>query len=481
MNQKSELTQKTSLKQHLSPVQVQFVRLLEMSGAEIEDAVRDALEENPALEAVGDDDITDRESESSEGVNEETFSESAEQLQAADYGDEDEVPPYLSGASNLPDEGVAAYVMEQHHDSPSLMESLNAQLDVVDAPVRDVAIARHLIGYLDDNGRLSRSLRDIADDLTLATGIDFSRNDLLPALDIIRYELEPPGLGAFDLRECLLIQLRRRQPMSLPLKAATEIVEHNFDLFTKKHFDKLRTTLGVDRQVLDSALDIIRSLDPKPGSSLVDEGASKAAHITPDFIVTPVDGQPDRFSVTLNQRVPALAVEQSFMVEPRDSAARMFVRRCRDEANTFISLIRRRSDTLMAVMQAIVRVQHRFFETEDESDLRPMILNDLSEMTGFDRSVISRATSGKYVATPGGVYPLKMFFNDRPTEDGETSSSQVAAALRRLIDNEDKHRPLSDEALTAALNELGYGLARRTVTKYRERNNIPVARLRKES
>ena len=478
MKVKTDISQQTALRTHLSPQQVRFVRLLEMSGPEIEEVVRNELDDNPALEAK-DEELPAPETDSFEGEGD-SYDETSEQMQAADYGNEDDIPAHLLHPSGNNDEDGFSSWIEQHRNSPSLIDSLNEQLDFIDAPPRDIAIARYLLGYLDDNGRLSRSLNDIADDISIATGATVTRKDLIPALDIIRYQLDPPGLGAVDLRECLLIQLRRRQPKTLAVRAAQEIIEDNFDLFTKKHLDKLKSVLGVDKEVVDEALDIIRSLDPKPGGSQGDAISNRLSHITPDFFVESVDGEPGRFSVTLNQRLPELAVEQSFLVEANDKTSRKFIRSKRDEANTFISLIKRRSDTLLAVMKAIVTIQHKFFETEDSASLRPMILNDINDLTGFDRSVISRATSNKYVATPGGVYPLKMFFNDTPTEDADTSSSEIVAELKKIIDGEDKKRPLSDRVLTDMLNEKGYGLARRTVTKYREKNNIPVARLRKE-
>lgn len=479
MKPKTELSQKSALRTHLAPGQVQFVRLLEMNGPEIEEAVRNELADNPALSEVPTESADDGEvpTTTADGGN---FTETAEQMQAADYADVDDMPMFLAEARGRHN-GNSARGMLPVSGGSSLIEWLDEQLDTTPGDSRDIAVARYLTGYLDGNGRLARSLREIADDITIATGIEVTRDDLRPALDIIRYELDPPGLGAVDLRECLLIQLRRLRPKTLAFRVAEEIVEHYFDLFTKKHFDKIRAALGIDRVAVDEAVDVIRSLDPKPGSGFSDDISSKATHITPDFYVAPVDGMPGRFSVSLNQHLPGLAVEKSFAVDPPDSDSRMFVRRRRDEANSFISMIRRRSETLLTVMQAIVNVQRRFFETEDEADLRPMILNDLARMTGLDRSVISRATSGKYVATDSAVYPLKMFFNDNPTADNDTSSSQIIAALREIIDGENKRHPLSDRALAEALLQRGYDLARRTVTKYREKINIPVARLRKET
>lgn len=478
MKQKTGLgqTQQQALGQHLSPQQVRFVHLLEMSGPEIEEAVRAELDENPALEATDSLDDAGYDDAGAEAA----FSESAEQVQAADYGNEDDTPAYLLHAANSSRDDRPEYNIDQNQQWLSLDEWLNDQLNMVEAPSRDVAFARYIVGNLDANGRLTRSLKEIAEDISIASGHDVTRADLLPAMEIIRTQLDPAGVGAVDLRDCLLIQLRRKQPKTLALRAAEEIIEDNFDLFSKKHLDRLQAALGVSKETLDEALAIIRTLDPKPGSSLNDASENRTVHITPDFIVTPVEGDEHRFSVALNQHLPELAVEKTFLVNHEDPATQLFIRRKRDEANTFKDLIRRRSDTLLAVMQAIVAIQHRFFETDNPAEIRPMILKDVAARTGLDQSVVSRATSNKYVATPSGTYPLKMFFNDNPTDDSMTSTAEIVAELRRLIDGEDKRRPLSDQALTDALNNKGYHLARRTVTKYREKENIPVARLRKE-
>ena len=483
MEIKTDISQRQSLSTRLSPQQVRFVRLLEMTGAEFEDAVRNELDENPALEAE-DETVHDDEALSSFTDNE-AYTETSEQLQAADYRGEDDIPSYLLRDPSVNfggrEDSYLDYLTENDRQWPSLIEYLGEQLDTVDADSHDVALARYLTGYLDSNGRLSRSLTDIAEDISLATGRIVKRADLLPALDIIRYQLDPPGVGASDLRECLLIQLQRRQPKTLPLRIAEEIIDSYFDLFTLKHFDKIQTALGVDKEALTEAIAIIRSLDPKPGSSLSSGATDKLSQITPDFFVQPDGEDSHRFTVVLNSRTPNLAVEQSFLVDPEDKAARMFVRRKREEANTFIGLARRRSQTLLTVMEAIVRLQTPFFQTEDPATLKPMILDDISRLTGLDRSVISRATSGKYVATPGALYPLKIFFNDNPFEDSDTSSTQIIEELKKIISAEDPRHPFSDRILTEKLNKQGFALARRTVTKYREKLGIPVARLRKET
>lgn len=465
-----KLEQKQRLGQQLSPQQVRFVRLLEMSGPEIEEEVRHELDDNPALE-VSDSDADDIQAES--------FGESSDDMQAADYGSPDDIPEYLLHARNHSADDPSPR-REQSEDSPTLVEDLNRQLDMVESNPRLMALARYLTGYLDDNGRITRSLSAVADDIAINLGVEVTRSELAEALDIIKYRLDPPGVGAVDLRECLMIQLKRKTPKTLPLRAAEEIITDNFDLFSKRHFDRLKAALGVDDETFDSALKIIRGLDPKPGSSHTGSDNLASAHITPDFTVLPMDDEQDRFSIIINQHIPALSIQESFKIDAGNQTDRVYIRKKRDEAGTFISLIERRSRTLMAVMKAIVAIQHQFFITENPADLRPMILKDISNATGLDLSVISRATSNKYVATQGGIYPLKMFFNDRPVEDSDLSSAEIAEALRTMIDEEDKKHPLSDRVITDKLNEKGYPIARRTVAKYREKLEIPVARLRKE-
>ena len=472
MKNRTDIMQHTELRTTLSPQQVQFVRLLEMNAPEFEQRVADELDNNPALENA------EWSDEGSGSVAEDTKDDAHITSANEDDFDDDGDSAVLTGRR---DANSVRPVWNEGRGTVSLLDALDEQLDIVDAPERDVAVAKYLVGYLDGNGRLSRSLRDIADDISISTGHPVDREDLVPALDIIRYQLDPPGLGATDLRECLLIQLKRREPKTLALRVATEIIRDYFDLFSLKHYDRIQSALGIDNDTLVAAIDTIRSLDPKPGAGFVDDVADKVSHITPDFYVAPVEGSPGRFTVSLNQYIPELAVEQSFLVDDINPEAALFKKSKRRDAQNFIALVRRRNTTLMAVMQAIVKLQRRFFETEDKADLRPMILNDVAELTGLDRSVISRATSGKYVATLANTYPLKIFFNDNPTDDPDgASSSEIFVRLQELIDNEDKHRPLSDRILTDLLNEQGYNIARRTVTKYREKNNIPVARLRKE-
>lgn len=471
-------TQEQKLQQRLTPMQVQFVRMLEMTGPEVEDEVRRAVDENPALEVADPD--TSRLDEDGEN----DFIETAEDMCLADYPNEDETPSYRLEARNYsPDDDY--YEPTAVASDGNLIENLTEQLAEYDLSERQLAIADQIIGNLDDNGYLTRTELAIADDLAFKVGIDADVKEVRQVLEIVR-SLDPAGVGAIDLRDCLLLQLRRR-PTSVDTKTAIEIVAHYFDLFSKKHYDRLASALGISEENLRDAIDLICSLNPKPGGQVGDDIAEeRARHIIPDFNVE-VDG--DSITLTLLNNIPDLQIEESFNREWRDLPATMrrgereamaFIKQKHDEAAGFIKVLKMRQETLYRVMRAIVHLQHDFFLTDDESLLRPMILKDVAALTDYDLSVISRATAGKYVTTAHGIYPLKFFFNERPKEDEDTSSHEILAAIKEIIAGEEKKRPLSDEQITAALTSRGYDIARRTVAKYREKLGFPVARLRKQ-
>lgn len=471
---KLSLTQK--LQQRLSPLQMRFVRLLEMNGPEIEEEVRREVDDNPALEVV-----TDGPEPSAEG----DFNESSEDLQLADYRNEDEIPSYRFEARNRSRDDAYFEPVAVAEES-SLSESLMEQLAETDVTPLDLQIARYIIGNLDDNGYLTRTLDQILDDLAINAGIEVDMDHLRELVRRVR-ALDPPGICAYDLRDCLALQLRRLAPTDAR-NLALEIVDHYFDVFSLRHFDRLAAMLGVSKEQLREAVDIIRTLNPKPGGQVGgNTGDDKLRHIIPDFNIE-TDG--DKLTLTLVNNLPELTIEESYVsdgnefmagsTERNRKDAQAFITRKREDATEFIDLLRLRQETLYRVMEAILKYQHDFFMTEDESKLRPMILKDIAAMTGYDLSVISRATAGKYVATPGGIYPLKFFFNEKVNADEDSSSREILAVIREIIDAEDHHDPLNDDALMQKLAERGYDLARRTVAKYRERLGIPVARLRKQ-
>lgn len=475
MKEALKLSLAQKMQQRLSPMQMRFVKMLEMNGPEIEEEVRTELDDNPALEIV--DDIPLKDNDPS------TFDESAEQLQMADYKNEDEIPSYRLEARNHSVNDTYYEPVAVASDN-SLMDYLIQQLAETDISDQDMVIANYIIGNIDDNGYLTRTLSQLLDELAFNIGIEISIERLREIFNRIR-QLEPAGVCALDLRDCLVLQLKRL-PDTDDNRLALEIVDHYFDIFSLRHYDRLVNMLNVSKEQLQRAIDVVKSLDPKPGSHFGGSEEDRLRHIIPDFNVE-VDG--DTLTLSLLNNIPELGIEKSFTLDEvnqsgtysRNEEAQLFIKRKRDEASDFIELLRVRQETLFKVMSAIVNWQREFFITEDENKLRPMILKDIAKVTGYDLSVISRATAGKYVATSGGIYPLKFFFNERVTDtDDDTSIREILTAIKDLIDNEDSHHPLNDDALARLLHEKGYDIARRTVAKYRERLNIPVARLRKD-
>lgn len=471
---KQTLAQKQQ--QRLMPMQVQFVKLLEMTAPEVEDEVRHALDENPALE------VADENSESDTDAN---FNESSDQLLDADYANEDDIPSYRLNARNYsPDDDD--YEPMAIDSSDTLIDELTRQLNELELTEKQHNIAQYIIGNIDDNGYLTRTLREIIDDLEINVGLDITTEEAKDVYDIVR-SLDPPGIAAIDLRDTLLLQLKRLEPSPI-VNIATEIIRDYYDFFAKRHNDKLQSALNISSNELNQALNVIRALNPKPGAIFGSSGINEALkQVAPDFAID-VDGE--RISISLTTNYPDLAIEQSFNIDTldkrpianeRDREARLFIKQKHDEAAQFINVLKLRNESLFKVMQAIVSIQKDFFITEDVEKIKPMILKDIANITGQDLSVISRATSGKYISTRSGIYPLKMFFSERPNEDDDTSVHQILAALKSIIDSENKLSPYSDEDIKSLLAEKDIVIARRTIAKYREKLGIPVARLRKDT
>lgn len=459
--------------QTLTPMQLQFVHVLEMTGPELEEEVRRVLDENPALEvAEGDESVPIQDTE---------FNETPDQLQLADYSDEDEIPHYRLEMRNYsPD---SPYYEPVAVAGDTIIDSLQGQLAEHDLNDSDRMVANYIIGSIDTNGYMTRSANEIANDLAFQEGVDVSVEDVRRMWKLVR-TLEPAGIGAVDLRDCLLLQLRRLPDSHAPaVDLAVSVVSDYFDLFSRMRYDKLSSALNVTEDELKAAIDVIRTLNPKPGSAFAAAGDDeRLRQISPDFAV---ECEGHNITVTSLSRVSKLQIESSFsgdisVPQRLGENATRFVRQRRDEAQNFIQVLDMRNTTLYRVMVAIVKLQREFFETGDVARIRPMILKDVAEETGYDLSVISRATAGKYVATVSGVYPLKYFFNERPVDGADASSHELLEALKAVIDGEDKQHPLSDRAITDLMNEKGYGVARRTVTKYREKAGIPVGRLRRK-
>lgn len=478
---KESLSQATELSQQLSlsPLQVQFARALEMTGPEFEDDVRRAVDENPALEADTDDALLPLDDN---GRPSGEFAESADQIQRADYRNDDDAPAWSRASADDDAPGAETFAEAA---GETLLESLMSQIAELQLSDREKALAEYVAGDIDDNGYLTRTPRQIANDLTFNVGVETSADEIERIADLIR-GFEPPGVGAVDLRQALMLQLERLDPSSEAVADAMTIARDHFDLFTRKHFDRIAPASGIAPERVGAALDLLRSLNPKPGASFGrDRAQERLRHITPDFEVEPDPS--GRLTLSMGNSIPRLRVEASFAADDivvgrkRDAdAALAFIRRKRDEALDYIRAARMRQETLWNVMTAILKLQKEFMTSGNPTDLKPMILKDVAALTGYDLSVVSRATAGKYVATPHGVYPLKYFFNERPKEELDASSHEILEALRKVIEAEDKRSPLSDQAIAERLQADGYDIARRTVTKYRERLGLPVARLRRE-
>lgn len=474
---KPTLQQQQELKQlqRLTPMQVQFVRMLEMTGPELEGEVNRALDEMPALEIAENQGVT---------PDNDDFNETAEQVQLADYGNDDDIPSYMLDARNR-SVNDTYYTPVAVNDELTLAEDLTRQLSELPLSPRQLTIANYIIGNLDSNGYLKRTPEAIADDITFTESVETEAAEVSEVIDIIR-TLDPAGVGAVDLRDCLLLQLNRRQS-TVEVITAREIITHYFDLFSKKHFDRLADLLGIDTERLTAAVDIISRLNPKPGNQLNDSAIEHSGRqIVPELQVE-IDSD-NNLTVSLLNNIPDLALSRSFSLDTPMSAtltprqrtdAATFIRTRRDEAQAFIKTLQMRQSTLLNVMTAIASLQRDFFLTGDETRLHPMILKDVAAVTGYDLSVISRATASKYVLAPSGIYPLKFFFNERPKADDDVTSHQIIDAIKTIISQEDKRSPLPDETIAAMLSEKGFNIARRTVAKYRERLGLPVARLRK--
>lgn len=464
--------------QRLTPMQVRLVRMLEMTGQELDDEINRALDEMPALTVENDD-------ESLAGEDD-FYHETAEDLQRADYPDGDEMSPYRLEAHNHSADD-SHYMPLAVNDEPTLYEHLIDQLNQsnIDERLKDAALM--IIGNLDDNGYLSRSVERIADDLSVEKGIDVPVDVVNEALTFIR-GLDPAGIAANDLRETLLLQLERL-PDNERIDLAKKIVETQFDLLSLKHYDILAKRLGVDENQLRDAIEVIRGLNPKPGAAAGSTMADSANRIIPEISV---DTEGDNVTVSMLTHIPRLGLSETFKAsKPLDEIvgsrnredANAFLKLHRDEATQFITALAMRQKTLMQVMKAIVALQLEFFKTGDSRHLRPMVLRDVAKATGLDASTVSRATQSKYVLTQWGVYPLKFFFNERSPASGDgddISAVQLNDLISRFIKSEDKRRPLTDSRIGQMLADRGLNVARRTVAKYRERLGYPIARLRRE-
>lgn len=481
------------LQQRINPQHVALGRVLEMNTPEFEDEVRRELDDNPALEIAEHDSL---QPEDNYPERDDYNGDDAERREFDDgpniESDDEDMSDYEPRSSNRSaDDPQYDAVALAADDDDDMLETLMNRLSAEHSLSPDqTLIATYIIGNMDSNGYLTRPLQAIAGDLAVSEGIMPTDFQMKEVFNMVR-NLDPAGIGAIDLRDCLLLQLARRENDAI-VATAREILTHYFDVFSKRHFDRLQTELDISREDMGEALELIRTLNPKPGAVLGGGRSSdRSLHISPDFILD-YDEVSDRFSLSLAGNIPELVIEESFRADTerenygsgsadrRRREAAEYVRRKRESAADFIALTRMRSQTLMAICRAIVDIQHNFFVSGDSADIRPMILKDVSAKTGLDISAVSRSVSGKYILAPHGIYSLKSLFNERPNNDNEASTPAILKALGEIIDTEDKDNPLSDRELTDALYARGFNIARRTVAKYRERLGYPVGRLRKQ-
>ena len=464
------------LLQKLSPQQIQLMKMLQLPTVELEKRIKEELEINPALD------------EGEEQVSEDEFTEEADDkrddFNFQDYTN-DETPSYKTQSNNF------SKGQEEHQKplsfSEALSERLLKQIDLKIKNENQKKIAEHIIGNLDESGYLRRELFNIVDDLAFSQNIFVDEEELEQVLAEVQ-DLEPHGVGARDLKECLLIQLRKKNK-TIAIKTAEVILEKCFESFTKKHYSKISKKLDINNDAIKDAIAEIVKLNPKPGNSLIDS-QSDIQQITPDFTLIDNDGI---LSVELNQRnSPQLRVSNDYIEmikgfqqgskNKRDKDAISFIKQKIDAAKWFIDAVKQRQNTLLITMKAIISFQKEFFLSGDEKKLKPMILKDIASIVSMDISTISRVANSKHVSTPYGIFSLKYFFSESLTTDSgeEVSTREVKTILNEAINKEDKRKPLTDEKLASLLKEKGYLIARRTVAKYREQLNIPVARLRKE-
>lgn len=468
-----------SLGQKLSPQQIQFIKLLQVPTAELEARIKEEMEVNPALE--------EGREEEEERVSDQESADSTDndELNVDDYLSEDDYAGYkMQGDGNYGEEDREIPISS----GTSLQEQLIVQLGFLKLDETQEIIGKQLIGSIEADGYIRRELEAIMNDLAFSQNIETCIDELEEILKKIQ-SFDPPGIAARSLQECLQIQLEKKEFHGAEVELALKIVTDCFDEFTKKHYDKIEKKLGVDGELLKEAVSVITKLNPKPGGT--GDSLVRIQYLLPDFILTNNDG---KLELTLNSKnAPELRVSRSYadMFESYQQSDKKdkklketvsFVKQKLDAAKWFIDAVKQRQQTLLNTMNAIIKYQYDFFLDGDESKLRPMILKDIAEVIGMDISTVSRVANSKSIQTEFGIFPLKYFFSEGiSTESGEdVSSREVKQKLKKFIEEEDKSKPLSDDKLEKLLKAEGYNIARRTVAKYREQMNLPVARLRKE-
>ncbi|MBS1746317.1 MAG: RNA polymerase factor sigma-54 [Bacteroidetes bacterium] len=489
-------TLQQKLLQRLSPQQIQLMKLLQVPTANLEERIKEELEENPALEVAEEgsdednfeeyqsDDLNDMEDDEYDGSEEEY-----DNIDISEYVSEgdDEVADYKLRDDNYGDHEEQKTI--PLHVESTLHDVLADQLGMLSLDEKNTKIAEQIVGSIDDDGYLRRELPSIADDLAFRQNIETSETEIEDIIKLIQ-QFDPPGVCARDLQECLMLQLVRHQNEGKEVEQAIKVIEKYFDEFTKKHYEKIQRGLNISDEELKEVINVILKLNPRPGGN-VGEVNKAESYIIPDFFIINNAGKLD---LTLNSKnAPDLRISEGYRdmlkeydrgskKDKRQKEAVLFIKQKIDSAKWFIDMIKQRQNTLLSTMGAIMHYQKEFFLTGDETTLKPMILKDIAELTGLDISTVSRVANSKFVQTEFGTYRLKFFFSESLSTDSgeEVSTREVKKILSDLVEGENKKKPLSDERLTEMLQEKGYNIARRTVAKYREQLNISVARLRKE-
>ena len=481
-------TQAQQQVQTLSPQQILAVRLLELPTMELEERIHAELLDNPALEESKEAPDNDTENDYNVDENGDPNPESSEDLSLGDYRTEDDIPDYKLQENNRSKGEIAEEI--PFSDTTSFYETLKEQLSMQDLDAHQKELAEYIIGSLDDDGLLRKSNDTLIDELTIYHGISTTPEELEHIINIIQ-DFDPAGIGARSLQECLLLQIKRKE--NSPLKQIEyDIIDKYCDDFTRKNKEKIIQRLGISEEQYDAAVAELVKLNPRPGSSLGEAIGKNFQQIIPDFIVETEDDGTILLSLN-NHNIPELRLSREF-TEMLDEHTRnknnqskeskdamLFLKQKVDVAQGFINAVKQRQQTLMSTMQAIIDLQRPFFQEGDESLLKPMILKDVAERAKLDISTVSRVSNSKYVQTNFGIYALKFFFSDGyTTEDGEELSiREIKRILKELVNGEDKNKPYTDDELADCLKEKGYPIARRTVAKYRQQLNIPVARLRR--
>lgn len=458
--------------QKLSPLQIQTIKLIELPIQELEQKIRDELDGNPVLDDTP-------------AQNKEDDSDEPKDVSIDEIDENDPIPSYNLRSNNYGKDERPQY--NTFSVKESFRQSLMDQLGFRHLSKHQRDVAAFVIGSLDDDGYLRRDIDSVVDDLAFRANIESSPEEILDMLRVIQ-EFEPTGVGARSLQECLLLQLRS-QTQTKEVKDAENILENYFNEFSNRHFQKIITKLGLSEDEMKAAMARIVKLNPSPGGQIDDTYNDQAQQIVPDFLLSAEDGElklsMPRFTIPeirVNRKYSELLASAQGATDRQTKEAATFVKQKLDSAKWFVEALKQRHNTLQSTMQAIIDYQKEYFKDGDESNLRPMVLKDIAEKTGFDISTISRVVNSKYIETHFGIYPLKFFFSEglENQEGEEVSTRELKKALRECVDAEDKHKPLTDDQLVEQMNQLGYKVARRTIAKYRDQLNIPKARLRKQ-